>query len=71
MPAFELANIRRELLAAIVALEDEPLGTQSGDTPSRSVAVDHVRTALLMLTGSTTADIYQHPVGSVHTDTPS
>lgn len=68
MADFELANIRRELYAALLALEDEPLGGQSGPNRARDQAADHIHTAWLMITGSTTSMILGHPKGSVHRD---
>ncbi len=71
MSDLELANIRRELLTALSVLEDEPLGEQSGGSRVRNKAADHVHTAWLMLTGSTTATILGHPKGSHHRDDPA
>jgi len=67
---FELANIRRELVAALKALRDEPLGGQSGPNRARDIAADHIYTAYQLIRGSVSADLVGHPHGSSHPDSP-
>lgn len=67
MTEFELTRVRRELQQAIDALDAEVEGALNSQR-ARAVALDHVRTAALLLSGSTTRDIVGHPRGSSHND---
>jgi hypothetical protein len=62
----ELANIRCELHSALAVLAAERTDGQAASSSGRMIAVDHVRTALLLLNGSTSATIVGHLPGSVH-----
>jgi hypothetical protein len=64
----ELGAIRRELMQALDVLRLEREGEDGHYTErARAEATDHVRSALLLLTGSTRENIHGHRRGSVHT----
>lgn len=65
MTTIEWTRIRRELkqLSAMVRYAS---GDQEETRDLRLMAADHAKTALLLLSGSTSAQIIGHPAGSHH-----
>ena len=61
----EISHAVWELHAAIDSLQGELEGEVNSQR-ARAIALDHVRTAMLLLMGSETSAIVGHPRGSLH-----